>query len=128
MPSRSSSLLVVEDTVNIRLIVQIALERAGYTVTSVGTGSAAMQALATTPYALLLTDLHLPDMDGTDLIRQAQRLPDCPAVLVMSGTAWEDGLGRDATLHDVAFLAKPFLFDDLLAAVAHALMPVRCAA
>jgi CheY-like chemotaxis protein len=122
------SLLVVEDHADIRAIVRLALERAGYLVRCVGTGSAALQALATSTYALLLTDLHLPDMDGTTLIRQAQRGSTGLPVVMMSGSPWDEHLDQEAALHAVAFLAKPFAIDDLLTTVAQVLTAQRVAA
>ncbi len=66
----------------------------------------------------LITDLHIPDLNGRELIRQVRRhYPRLP-ILALSGTY--PSSQEDATLNGDAFLAKPFEVDEIRA-VAHRL-------
>jgi DNA-binding response OmpR family regulator len=107
MPSDRTMILVVEDDPDIRAMLRMALERAGYAPTLVGTGQAALHALATGVYAALLTDLQLPDMSGADLLRLA-RQHACPPAVLMSGQSWENLEQAGWDLPIAGFLAKPF--------------------
>lgn len=118
-------ILVVEDDPNLRAMLRIMLERTGSRPTLVGSGQAALPLLRSAVYALLLVDLHLPDLSGADIVHAAHHLqPALPAVL-MSGQAWNS---LDPTLHTLpiaAFLAKPFTLDDIDQVLAHALPHAR---
>jgi DNA-binding response OmpR family regulator len=121
---RPQSILVVEDTQDIRTMLRIVLERAGYAPTIVATGAAALQELATSAYALLLTDLYLPDMTGRELIIQSHRFPQTPPAVLMSGTDWDCSGLLAGNGSAVEFLAKPFSITDLLATIAYVLIPL----
>jgi CheY-like chemotaxis protein len=111
----AARVLVVDDLAAIRELVSGALRRDGYDVISVGDTRAAAEVLGSTPIDLLITDLHLPDGDGSVLARSARRArPELRAIL-MSGSM-EEGESFDGVLQ------KPFAEDDLLRVVREALM------
>jgi CheY-like chemotaxis protein len=68
--------LVVEDDAAIRRFIELALEDEPIDLVTTGSLAAALQALEQPPYALVLTDLMLPDGSGLDLL---QALADRPA-------------------------------------------------
>jgi two-component system, chemotaxis family, CheB/CheR fusion protein len=70
------NILVVEDDEDILTMLATILEQSGATVTAVGSALPALQALQAQPqsYALLLSDLGLPELDGWWLIRQVRAL------------------------------------------------------
>ena len=75
----------------------------------VATGQAALAALATTSYAVLLTDYDLPDMTGAMLLRQVLLLVQPPPTLIlMSGHAAASLHAALADLPVAAILTKPF--------------------
>ena len=69
--------LVVEDDVSIRRFVELALEDEALELVQAAGLTAALEALARPPYALVLTDLMLPDGNGLDLL---QALVEQPAL------------------------------------------------
>src|SRR4029077_5463258 len=115
----TETVLVVEDSDDLREIVDRILSKTGYKVMVAANGADAL-AMAT-EYAgridVLLTDLIMPEMLGSELApRLLKSRPDL-RVLYMSGFA-QPALGTTGTLApDVALLDKPFTEPTLLAGV-----------
>ncbi len=106
-----AKVLVVEDEPLVRRVVRRFLQDAGYTVLVADCAEDAFRQLAP-DIDLLLTDLVLPDLHGTEVARRIrERLPDVP-VLYMTGHAANTGGHTD---HPT--LQKPFTRGQLLAAV-----------
>lgn len=116
----TETLLVVENETAIKNLVQMALERHGYTVLTAESGSEALRLAAAHhgPIDLLITDVVMPDLRGPDLAKRlvAQR-PEL-STLFMSGYMG-DTLGEDITSLPVLvdFIHKPFLPSALVAKV-----------
>jgi two-component system sensor histidine kinase/response regulator len=68
--TRPSKLLIAEDTESVRKILQHQLEKLGVDATFVKNGVEALAALSTHEYGILITDLHMPEMDGYALVEQ----------------------------------------------------------
>jgi len=110
-------LLLVEDEPALADLLKKYLERLGYQVDACVQADAALALLDAHPetYALLITDLSLPDMSGDELMAQARlRAPQLPAIIA-SGYPYEPRLAG------VEFLQKPFLPNLLAEAVKRAL-------
>lgn len=81
------SVLVVEDSITSRMLLQTILESAGYHVETAVDGVDGFAALRTRDFDLLVSDIEMPRMDGFDLtakIRGDDKLADLPVVLVTS--------------------------------------------
>ncbi len=108
---RRAVLVVEDDEVNRRVTVHM-LEQLDYSVIAVASATEALDALSVRTFDLIVSDLGLPDMDGTDFIRQVKAQSDTPA---LAATGRVDQLSidecRDAGF--VAVLAKPFTIDEL---------------
>ena len=115
----SVSILVVEDDPVIRVLAKRMLEEQGYTVLDFSTGEEAL-AVADSyskPIHLLLTDIILPGMRGTEVAEHFARTKPDTAVLFMSGYT-DDTLSRDGRLPERAHLVqKPYTPVVLLSAV-----------
>ena len=84
MNSRLAHILVAEDDKSVRLVVQQALARQGYTVQSSGTAAGLWKLIESGRGDVLISDIALPDGDALDLLpRIQQHRPDMP-VIVMS--------------------------------------------
>lgn len=70
-----ATVLVVEDNALTRKMVRVALQKGGYQVHEAGDGATAIAMLEAHRPALVLQDLHLPDMDGVTLVRALRALP-----------------------------------------------------
>jgi two-component system cell cycle sensor histidine kinase/response regulator CckA len=121
----SQLVLVTEDEESIRELARRSLERLGYRVVAAADPEEALEIVARTPIAVLVTDVVMPGRSGIELATEMRagngRLP----VVFMSGYATgiiEQQGGLDT---DDVYLAKPFSPDDLGRAVARALAQVR---
>lgn len=119
----TGTVLVVEDEGELREIVQRILTRTGYEVLLAANGPEAIARASTYPgyIDLLLTDVVMPRMQGTELARHLEGRRPGLHVLFMSGYA-EPLLGSPSSIDpSVLLLEKPFTEPTLLAKVAEAL-------
>ena len=110
--------LVVDDDVTARAAMRRVLERSGYTVIVAEDGEDALRMLQRThvPVDLLVTDVEMPGIQGDALATRVRgQWPDLP-VLFVSGEPANARLARE-TPGRAAFVSKPFLPTELLAAV-----------
>jgi DNA-binding response OmpR family regulator len=99
------TILVVEDERDIRELLRRYLERAGFTVLTAATGAEALHLVEEVQPDLLLLDLGLPDIDGTDVLIAAAR--STPTIVLTSRTAVADRIaGLRAGADD--YVVKPF--------------------
>jgi len=108
-------ILLVEDDGSIAQALELALRKQGYSVNTVGTGSAALHAVETEPPDAVILDLGLPDIDGLEVLRQLRsRDVELPILLLTARAGLDDRItGLDSGADD--FLAKPFEITELFA-------------
>lgn len=108
--------LVVDDSSAMRRIQQRALEQAGWEVQSAAHGGQALEILAEHPVDLVLTDWHMPEVDGLELVRRIradERLRGLRVVVVTSDAVLNSiSQALDAGADD--FVMKPFTADALI--------------
>lgn len=116
--------LVVEDDGIVRDMVQRLLEALGYTASSSSSAAQALEMLERQPDVdLVITDVFMPETNGTELAAEIRRRhPELP-VMFMSGAPREDLLGRGLLDEGDAFLGKPFTAADLQRVVRGAVKP-----
>jgi DNA-binding response OmpR family regulator len=107
------NILVVEDDRSIAEPLATGLRRLGFEVTLVATGR---DALAATDHDVVLLDLGLPDMDGTDVCRQIRSRSDVPIIVVTArGDEVDRVIGLELGADD--YVVKPFGFRELVARI-----------
>ncbi|MES1199678.1 MAG: response regulator transcription factor [Pseudomonadota bacterium] len=116
---RGATILVVDDDAELReaLIEQLNLED-GFHAEGVGTGAAGVAAATEGHAALILLDVHLPDMDGVEACRQMRQHGVRAPIILLTGAAREEAdqvNGLDAGAND--YVLKPFKFSVLLARI-----------
>lgn len=112
-----TSILLIEDTHDIRFLTKTKLEKEGYEVVECINAKTALRELEDgyQPHGILL-DLMLPDEDGINLIPIIREFTDAPIIIVTAKTELtEKVLGLEAGSDD--YIIKPFEFPDLLARV-----------
>ncbi|MFT3743041.1 MAG: PAS domain S-box protein [Pyrinomonadaceae bacterium] len=122
--AKSGTILLVEDEQVVRNLIQNVLTRHGYKVFAVDNGEDALEFCNTFAETidLLLTDMVMPGISGTDLQTAASRIrPDMRSIL-MSGYSGQPLDDEIITLgSETAFLEKPFGPDELIEAVRSAI-------
>lgn len=124
----SPRILIVDDEADLRELVEITLVKMGLDVDSADSLAAARKRLAQTEYALILTDMRLPDGLGIDLVREvAADHKNTPiAVITAFGSADNAVVALKAGAFD--YLTKPVGLDQLRVMVQSALRTNHAAA
>ena len=81
----SRKILVVEDEESIRNLLRQALSRLGYAVEAVGCAEEAVHVLKSKNYAVIITDLFMPGMNGVELCKQIRKIRPTAIVYALSG-------------------------------------------
>jgi DNA-binding NtrC family response regulator len=107
----SDHVLVIDDDAAVRSILRDALGNEGYRVQTAASAGEALRMVDTNPPALILLDMRMPD-DGPRFKKELQRRADGAPIIGMSASSgareWADSIG-------IAFVAKPFDLEELLA-------------
>lgn len=125
MAEPSYRVLVVEDVELLRRLMIAALRQRGHRVEVVGDGDEALPLLEERTFDLLVTDYHMPRMNGLALIRAVQARPKPIPVVLMSSNSPEELALTAKDLQGVEFLRKPFGLTDLYAAMRRAMDPSK---
>jgi two-component system phosphate regulon response regulator PhoB len=105
-----NTILVVDDEPDLRELVRFNLDQAGYRVETASSGREALQALRRSPPDLVVLDLMLPDISGTELCRKIRldaELADLPVIMLTAKAAEVDRVvGFELGADD--YVTKPF--------------------
>ena len=116
--SSSPTVLVVDDSINVRRFLATTLEKAGYRVEQARDGQDALEQLQTIGSLVqaIVSDVEMPRLDGFGLLAQIKSLPTCrniPVIMLTSRSG--DKHRRLATqLGAAAYFTKPYQEQDLL--------------
>ena len=115
-------ILVIDDDPDTREMLEQILKPAGHEVILAADGREGVMQYRTSPADLVITDLDMPIQDGPDTIRELRSCYPEVAVIAMSGSIDTGAMLSIAqNLATVGILRKPFLTDELIAAVEKAL-------
>jgi len=115
----AKTILCVDDSTSMRLMVKLALNGAGYEVIEACDGRDALDKARVGAVNLVLTDLNMPNMDGLTLIRELRALPSYKGVPIIFLTTESDA-GKKAEAKNAgatAWIVKPFQESQLLGVV-----------
>ena len=119
-----ATILLIYDEAHVRMLFQVALERAGYRVLTAENGQHGLRLLEHQDVDLILVDLLIPDMDGLDLIPLLRAARPASKIIAFSDGSGEwDYLDAARVLGAHATLKKRFSVEELLDAVADQLKP-----
>lgn len=107
--------LLVEDSVDNRLLISLYLQQSGYRVVSASNGEEALRAADLSQPDLILMDIGLPELDGLAVTRKLREHPTLKHVPVIAVTAFStEGFRRAAYDAGIdGYLTKPLDFDRL---------------
>jgi two-component system KDP operon response regulator KdpE len=108
--------LIIDDEVQIRRLLRVALEAENYQVVEAEAGKQGLVEIANRKPAIILLDLGLPDIEGLEVLKRLREWSEAP-VLVLS--VRDDEAGKVAALDAGAedYVTKPFSTPELLARV-----------
>jgi two-component system KDP operon response regulator KdpE len=113
-------ILLVDDETAIQRAVGPLLRGRGYEVEIAGTGAQALRAFAERPPDLIVLDLGLPDLEGTEVCRRVRATSQVP-ILVLSAREGEADKVQALDLGADDYVTKPFGPEELLARIRVAL-------
>lgn len=105
-------IVVVEDDASLRRVMRVVLVAHGFEVIAAATGTAALGLVRAHP-DVVVVDLGLPDIDGTELIAKFRAATSARVLAVSAGDAHLAGRVATSAGAD-GFLAKPFGTDELV--------------
>jgi DNA-binding response OmpR family regulator len=121
-----TTVLVVEDEIEIARVVRDYLRNAGFEVIVVGDGGSAVASVRSAKPDLLVLDLGLPGRDGLDVAREIRRWSDTPIVMLTArGDETDRIVGLEIGADD--YVVKPFSPKELVARVRAVLRRTRTA-
>lgn len=114
--------LVVDDDVDTRELIEWVLKRAGAEVTTAGSAAEAMAALDRSRFHVLVSDIMMPDEDGYSLLRRVRALPPerggrVPAVALTAHSLVQDRL-QSLRAGFQTHVPKPLVPEELVEVVA----------
>jgi two-component system OmpR family response regulator len=113
---RRDRVLVVDDDVEIRELLQDYLQRNGYDARAVADGTAMLDVLASSDIDLIVLDIMLPGRDGLTLCRDLRARSDVPVIMLTArGDDTDRIIGLEMGADD--YLSKPFNPRELLARI-----------
>jgi len=112
--------LVVDDEVQIRRFLRTGFELNGFSVVEAGSGAEAIRAASLQPVDLLIIDLGLPEMDGSEVVERIRSWSNVP-IIVLSVRSSETDKVKLLELGADDYVVKPFGMAELLARVRVAL-------
>jgi DNA-binding response OmpR family regulator len=122
-----NKVLVVDDSRVIRRLLVELLEISGLETCSASDGWEAIEVFQREQPDLLISDLHMPKMNGFELTRKVRAFSDVP-ILILTGGSGNMGDDRVAAIDAGAdaFLMKPFGLDELRVRIKELLLKPSC--
>lgn len=110
-------ILVVDDDLTLRKVLQNSLEQKGYQVISVGSGKEALVKFSQDIPDIIVSDVSMPEMDGFEFCRQLRSQPSgklIPFIFLSAKNELDDRI-QGHTIGADSYLTKPFEMKELLA-------------
>jgi CheY-like chemotaxis protein len=105
--------LIVDDNPNMSSLLSDMLEVFDYPSVRASDGQQALNELDKQDFAMIITDMRMPNMTGLELLRQAKnKHPKLPVVLISGYSVTEFESDTEGLKPD-GFLAKPFMMSDI---------------
>lgn len=108
-PGAKPRVLTVDDSATSRRQLRQALENGGFSVTEAAEGVEALWRAREQAYDLILTDIHMPTMDGLEFIRELRKSPGYSRtpIYVLTSDASRDRLAEGKAAGATAWIVKP---------------------
>ena len=103
-------ILLVDDEPNIVMSLDFLMRKAGYRVSIARNGTEALEAINQTPFAVVILDIMMPDVDGYQVCRHLRQRPDRAGtrVIFLSAKSKEADIEKGYAAGADLYLTKPF--------------------
>lgn len=118
---QNKSILVVDDDESVRKLIQITLQRQGYRCVAAANSQEARQLLDVEPFALLLSDIHMPGESGLDLVAYVKSTFGDMAVIIITVIDDIETAQRALSLDIYGYIVKPIDKNQIMISVTNAL-------
>lgn len=109
-------ILLVEDEQNFARYLQLELANEGYEIDLALNGAGGLEQALEQPYDLILLDVMLPGLSGTEVCRRIREVKDVPIIMISARSEVPDKVaGLDSGAND--YLIKPFAIEELFARI-----------
>ncbi len=112
-------ILSVDDSASIRQMVSFTLTKEGYEVIEAQDGRDALSKLGGSPVNMVITDLHMPVMDGIELIKSLRADPayKFTPIVMLTTESHQDRKDQGRQAGATGWIVKPFKPDQLISVV-----------
>ncbi len=127
MPATHPRLLIADDDASVRRLIELVLRREGYHLTMVSNGLRALEHLQAQTTDLVVCDLHMPELDGFQLLSALKAVPSLAPipVIVVTAAGQPKDVERALQLGAAACVYKPFAQTQFQALIREALASPR---
>ncbi len=121
----SKTIMIVDDSSSLRLVVGIALKGAGYNVIEGSDGKDALSKLSGQKVHLVISDVNMPNMDGISFVKALKQMPNYKftPVIMLTTESQESKKQEGQAAGAKAWVVKPFKPEILLGAVQKLVLP-----
>ena len=121
----SARILIADDEDSLRWVLEKGLTQAGYAVTAVADGEAAVRAFEADPFDLVFLDIKMPGMDGLTALARLRDVRRDAQVVMMTAHGTMDTAIQAMQKGAYDYIAKPFDLDEMLLLAERALAAAR---
>jgi two-component system chemotaxis response regulator CheY len=116
----AKTIMIVDDSASLRLVVSIALKGAGYSTIEASDGVDALKKLVGATVNLIISDVNMPNMDGISMVKEVKKLPahKFTPIIMLTTESQADKKSEGQAAGARAWVVKPFQPQQMLAAVA----------
>jgi len=117
------TILIVDDFPNTRFVVRFTLQNKGYSILEASDGREALKFFDGRQIDLVITDFHMPNMNGLDLIKEVRKIAQYQYIPILVLTTETDQKAKDAasTSRVTGWVQKPFKMERFIIIVEKAL-------
>jgi DNA-binding NtrC family response regulator len=108
-----ASILIVEDEVKMRRLLEMNLEEQGFATFSAGDAETGLKLLNQNPIDLVLTDFRLPGMNGIEFLQAAKRVNAAVPVIIMTAYGSVESAVEAMKVGASDYVLKPFSLEEL---------------
>lgn len=110
-------ILIVDDEQTIRETLSMVLEDEGFTCLRASNGIDALRNIKQNKIDVLITDVHMPKMNGLKVLTETQKISPKTKTIVITAYSETDNAFKSLKLGASAYLIKPLDFDDVITRV-----------